>query len=178
MQQEAIDDSEIESAAAVASAALLALLDRLGLEHHVVEHAPVYTIAEALALGPVLDGAMSKNVFLRDGKGLRHFLLVLPHERRVDLAALAQALSVSKLSMGSPERLLRHLGITPGAVSVFAVVNDPRQTVQLIIDDSIWRAARIQAHPLRNTATVSLSHAALEGFLAHLGRTAQVMRIP
>jgi Ala-tRNA(Pro) deacylase len=173
MHTESSTEVEVES-----SERLLALLAGLGLDHQVVEHAPVFTIDDALALGPLIAGAMTKNVFLRDAKGLRHFLVVMPHDRRADLQALAHMLSASKLSMGSPERLLKHLGITPGAVSVFAVINDAGAAVQLIVDAAIWRAERIQAHPLRNTATVSLSHAALEAFLEHTAHPAQVMQVP
>lgn len=103
---------------------LLLLLNRNRLAYDIVEHEPGFTIAEALAATPEIGGVKTKNVFLRDAKGARHFLVIVPHDVRLDLAALAQTLASSKLSMGSPDRLLRHLGVTPGAVSVFALVND------------------------------------------------------
>jgi Ala-tRNA(Pro) deacylase len=154
---------------------LLQLLDRHGLRYDIAEHEPVFTIAEALAAAPDIDGFKTKNVFLRDAKGTRHFLAVVPHDVRLDLSALAATLGTSKLSMGSPDRLLRHLGVTPGAVSVFALVHDKGHAVELLVDERVWQAAKIQAHPLRNTATVAMSHESLVGFLALTGHSPRVM---
>jgi Ala-tRNA(Pro) deacylase len=164
--------------AAVAEDGLLDLFAQQGWEHEVVEHAAVFTIEEALAAVPKLDGIKTKNVFMRDGKGLRHLLAIVPHDRRVDMAELARQLPATKLSMGSPERLQRHLGVTPGAVSIFAVVNDREHLVELIVDETVWNAAKIQGHPLRNTATVVIGHDALAAFLAHTGHEPRVMRVP
>ncbi|MFC3110002.1 prolyl-tRNA synthetase associated domain-containing protein [Undibacterium arcticum] len=158
--------------------ALLPIFSQLDLDYQMVEHRPVFTIEEAMAAVPPIDGVKTKNVFLRDAKGNRHILVVVPHDRRVDLLALARVLPSTKLSMGSPERLQRHLGVTPGAVSVFSLVNDSAAAVELILDEEIWHAERVQGHPLRNTATVSISHAALATFLSHVGHRAVVMRVP
>ena len=154
---------------------LLLMLDSHGLPYEIAEHEPVFTIADALAAAPDIDGFKTKNVFLRDAKGARHFLAVVPHNVRLDLSALAATLGTSKLSMGSPDRLLRHLGVTPGAVSVFALVHDKARAVELLVDERVWQAATIQAHPLRNTATVAMSHAALEAFLALTGHAPHVL---
>jgi Ala-tRNA(Pro) deacylase len=158
--------------------ALLPVFAQLELDYQIVEHPAVYTIDEALALVPPLDGVKTKNVYIRDAKGTRHFLVVVPHDKRLDLAALASLLRSSKLSMGSAERLLSRLGVTPGAVSVFSLINDVAGMVELIIDDKIWRAERVQGHPLRNTATVSISHASLDTFLAHIRHRPTVMQVP
>jgi Ala-tRNA(Pro) deacylase len=117
-------------------------------------------------------------VFARDAKGSRHFLIIIPHDRRVDLVALAGTLSSTKLSMGSAERLERHLGVTPGAVSVFALVNDKDNAVELVIDEAIWAADEVQGHPLRNTATVSITHTSLATFLEQIGHTPRVIAVP
>jgi Ala-tRNA(Pro) deacylase len=158
--------------------ALLPVFARLELDYQMVEHPPVYTIEEALALVPPVDGVKTKNVYVRDAKGTRHFLVVVAHDKRLDLAALASVLRSSKLSMGSAERLQNRLGVTPGAVSVFSLANDTAGLVELIIDEKIWRAERVQGHPLRNTATVSISHASLETFLAHISHRPTVMQVP
>lgn len=149
-----------------------------GWECEAVEHAAVFTIEEALAAVPHLGGVKTKNVFVRDGKGQRHILVIVPHDRRVDMAELARQLPASKLSMASPERLQRHLGVTPGAVSIFAVINDRDNAVELVIDEAVWAAEKVQGHPLRNTATVAVPHAALVAFLAHTGHAPHVMRVP
>ena len=130
-----------------------------------VEHAPVFTIDEALAAVPHLGGVKTKNVFVRDGKGQRHILVIVPHDRRVDMAELGR-------------QLQRHLGVTPGAVSIFAVINDTQNAVEVVVDEAVWKADKVQGHPLRNTATLAVPHATLEAFLAHTGHTPRVMRVP
>jgi Ala-tRNA(Pro) deacylase len=154
------------------------LFAQQGWEYEAVEHAPVFTIEEALAAVPHLGGVKTKNVFVRDGKGQRHILVIVPHDRRVDMAELGRQLPASRLSMASPDRLQRHLGVTPGAVSIFAVINDSQNAVELVVDEAVWAAQKVQGHPLRNTATAAVSHATLEAFLAHTGHTPRVMRVP
>lgn len=156
---------------------LISCFDQLGLEYEQVEHEPVFTIEDALAATPHLEGIKTKNVFLRDAKGACHFLVIVPHDRRLDLAKLALALNVSKLSMGSPDRLLRYLGVTPGAVSVFALINEQEKAVELVVDEKIWNAARMQGHPLQNTSTVSVTHSSLERFLSHTGHEPRVIQM-
>jgi Ala-tRNA(Pro) deacylase len=160
-----------------ASDDLLLLLDRNQLPYEIVEHEPVFTIADALAATPEIGGIKTKNVFLRDAKGARHVLVIVPHDQRLDLAALARTLEASKLSMGSPDRLQRHLGVSPGAVSVFALVNDRDRAVELVVDQRVWRANKAQAHPLRNTATVAITHAALAAFLVLTGHSPRVVEL-
>lgn len=160
-----------------ASDDLLLLLDRNGLSYEIVEHEPVFTIEDALAATPEIAGIKTKNVFLRDAKGTRHFLVIVPHDVRLDLPALARTLDASKLSMGSADRLRRHLGVTPGAVSVFALVNDRDRTVELVFDQRVWQADKVQAHPLRNTATVAMARPGLEAFLALTGHSPRVIRV-
>lgn len=157
---------------------LLRLLSEHALAYDAVEHPPVFTIEEALAATPALPGIKTKNVFLRDAKGQRHFLVIVPHDRRLDLAKLAAALVTSKLSMASADRLLRHLGITPGAVSVFSLVNDRAQVVELVVDTAVWNADKIQGHPLTNTATLAVTPAALQRFLALTGHAVRVIAVP
>ena len=168
----------MDTSATAVEDGLLDLFSQQGWDCEAVEHAAVFTIEEALAAVPQLDGIKTKNVFVRDAKGLRHMLVIVPHDKRVDMAELAKQLPATKLSMGSPERLQRHLGVTPGAVSIFAVINDLDQAVELIVDEVIWQAEKIQGHPLRNTATVVVTHATLAAFLAHTGHVPRVMRVP
>ncbi|PHV25632.1 aminoacyl-tRNA deacylase [Janthinobacterium sp. BJB426] len=143
-----------------------------------VEHPAVHTIDEALVHVPAMPGLMVKNLFVRDEKGRRHFLVIVPFDKRIDLAALGRLLPASKLSMASPERLLLHLGITPGSVSLFALIHDNVQAVELVLDQVVWEADAVQAHPLRNTATVALSHATLVNFLAYTGHVPRILDVP
>ena len=156
---------------------LLLLLDRNELPYDIVEHVPVFTMSDALAATPERAGIKTKNVFLRDAKGTRHFLVIVPHDVRLDLSALAQKLGSSKLSMGSPDRLQRHLGVSPGAVSVFALVNDRSRAVELVFDERVWQSDKVQAHPLRNTATLAIDRHALAAFLALTGHEAKVFEL-
>ena len=141
------------------------------------EHAAVMTVEESERLVPKLPGAKTKNLFLRDKKGARHFLVTVPHALAVDLNALGAALGAGRLGFASAERLARHLGITPGSVSLLALVNDAAHAVEFVIDRSLWEAAAVQAHPLTNDATMVIPHADLERFLAATGHAARVIDV-
>ena len=142
------------------------------------EHAAVMTCEEADRLVPRLPGAKTKNLFLRDKKGLRHLLVSVPPDLAVDLNALGVVLGAGRLGFGSAERLSSRLGIEPGAVSLLALANDRAHAVEFVIDRALWAADAIQAHPLVNTATVILSHADLERFLAATGHVPRVVDVP
>jgi Ala-tRNA(Pro) deacylase len=141
-------------------------------------HPPVMTVAESERLVPPLPGAKTKNLFLRDRKGVRHFLVTVPHALAVDLAALGEALTAGRLGFASPDRLLRHLGVTPGSVSLLALVNDTAHAVEFVVDRTLWEAVAVQAHPLRNDATMVIAHADLERFLAATGHVPRVIDVP
>jgi Ala-tRNA(Pro) deacylase len=141
-------------------------------------HPPVMTVAESERLVPPLPGAKTKNLFLRDRKGARHFLVTVPHLRAVDLDALGEVLGAGRLGFASPDRLLRHLGIAPGSVSLLALVNDTARAVEFVIDLALWEAEAVQAHPLRNDATMVIVHADLERFLAATGHVPRVIEAP
>src|SRR5438128_9620416 len=157
-------------------------LETFLLEHQIqaqrYEHPPVMTVEESERLVPKLPGAKTKNLFLRDKKGSRHFLVTVPHDLAVDLAGLGGALGVGRLGFASPERLAKHLGITPGSVSLLALVNDGAAAVEFVIDRALWMAPAVQAHPLVNDATMVLAHADLERFLAATGHTPRIVDVP
>jgi Ala-tRNA(Pro) deacylase len=142
------------------------------------EHPAVMTCEESDRLVPPLPGAKTKNLFLRDRKGARHLLVSVPPERAVDLNALGAALRAGRLGFASPERLRKHLGITPGSVSLLALVNDRDGAVEFVIDASLWSASAVQAHPLVNDATMVIAHADLERFLAATGHAPRVVSVP
>jgi len=115
---------------------------------------------------------------LRDKKGQRHFLVSVPAEKRVDLKRLAEVLESTKLSFASPNRLKKHLGIDPGAVSLLAIINDHESAVEVFVDKEIWRADAFQYHPLVNTSTLTLKKDALKRFLEKEGHTCRVINVP
>ena len=125
---------------------------KISYERH--DHPAVFTVEESKRLSPELDGASTKNLFLRDKKGSRHSLVTVPEDKKVDLKTLSSALDSSRLSFASPERLKTHLGIEPGSVSLLAVLNDTEKNVEVFIDQEIWEDEAILCHPLVNTSTL------------------------
>jgi Ala-tRNA(Pro) deacylase len=156
---------------------LAAFFAQHGIEAQRFDHPPVMTVEESERLVPKLPGAKTKNLFLRNKKGDRHFLVTVPHDLVVDLSALGARLGAGRLGFASAERLLRHLGITPGSVSLLALVNDTAHAVEFVIDRRLWEVEAVHAHPLRNDATLVISHVALERFLDATGHAVRVLRI-
>src|SRR5207237_10923547 len=109
-----------------------------GIAARRVEHPPVMTVEESERLVPPLPGAKTKNLFLRNKKGDRHFLVTVPHDAAVDLNVLGEQLGAGRLGFASPERLMKHLGITPGAVSLLALVNDAAPAAGFVIARRGW----------------------------------------
>lgn len=143
-----------------------------------VDHPPVFTIDEVERLVPPLDGAATKNLFLRDKKGTRQALVVVGANKPVDLRALAASTGFERPSFGSADRLKRCLGIEPGSVSLLALVNDPGHAVEVFIDRDLWAAGAIHCHPLVNTATLSVRHDDVERFLAATGHAHRLVDVP
>lgn len=141
------------------------------------DHQPVFTCDEAERAVPPIAAAHTKNLFLRDKKGARHWLLVTLCSKAVDLKQVAEAIGGDKLSLGSPERLLTHLGVTPGAVTILALINDPTHAVELVVDEDVWQAPSIRAHPLVNTTTLALAQSDVRRFLRATGHEARVVRV-
>lgn len=152
------------------------LQNEIAYERH--DHPAVYTVEEAARLVPPLPAAKTKNLFLRDKKGKQHFLVVVPAEKRVDIKALSGVIGSNRLSFGSPERLKQYLGVEPGSVTLLAIFNDPNQSVQLVVDQSLWQADAFQFHPLVNTATLVISRGNLERFIAETGHKARILDVP
>ena len=142
------------------------------------EHRAVMTVAESESLALDLPGAKTKNLFLRDKKGSKYFLVTIPAALSVNLKQLGALLGVVGLSFASPERLLTYLGVTPGSVTMLGLVNDTDHNVQFVIDQALWDASAVQAHPLINTATMVVPHADLIRFLAATGHEPQIISVP
>lgn len=152
-------------------------LDENGIAYEWFDHPAVFTCDESAQLPP-MPGADTKNLFLREENTGAFFLVSVGHEKRVDLKALRHALGVRPLSFGSPEELLRHLGVLPGSVTLLGLLQDTEHAVVPVIDAPLWEHAAIRCHPLVNTASVVLPHAALERFLAKTGHSPKILEIP
>jgi Ala-tRNA(Pro) deacylase len=147
---------------------LLARLEELGIESSTVTHRPVFTVEEARAHRGELPGAHTKNLFVRDKKGVM-WLVVALEDREVDLTELARALGHKRFSFGSAERLMKFLGVIPGAVTPFGVINDHGGAVQVALDTGLNIADLWSFHPLDNGMTTTLRGEDMVRFLEAVG---------
>lgn len=156
---------------------LFARLDALGLAHRTVEHAPVFTVEEAKAHRGELPGHHIKNLFLRNKKE-EMWLVVALEDRAIDLKRLGEVLGAGRLSFGSPDRLRRTLGVEPGSVTPFAIVNDGERQVSLVLDSALRDGGPINAHPLTNTMTTVIAPADLQRFFSATGHEPRWLDFP
>jgi len=168
----------VHLAALMDTSQLLAFLDQHQIRYTFHEHVAVFTSQQARDLIEPLPGASAKNLFLRNKKGDRHFLLAVDDMKTVNLKTLAASRGISGLSLASPERLMTYLGITPGAVSLMALVNDPQGKVEVLIDEDLWSADALHAHPLVNTATLVIPLAGIQKFLTATNHSPKLIEIP
>ena len=152
---------------------LFAFLDELGIAHDTVTHPPLFTVEQSRELRGELPGGHTKNLFFKDKKK-RLFLVTCDEGRTVDLKALEKAIGSARLSFGKPDLLLEVLGVTPGAVTAFSLINDrgecPRVTFG--IDASLLEHDLIHCHPLHNEATTAISPEDLMRFVEACGHEA------
>src|SRR4051795_959521 len=139
--------------------AVTARLTELGVPFTSHHHPPVATVEEATAHWAGIEATHCKNLFLRNQKGTRHYLVVLTASKKADLKAVAEQIGDGKLSFASPERLMTHLGLTPGSVSPFGLINDREHAVHVVLDRDLKSADRLSFHPNINTVTFVVSAA-------------------
>lgn len=142
------------------------------------DHPPVYTVADVHRLTPDLPGTKTKNLFFRDSKNNRHFLVVVPGDDRIDMKALPGVLDSGRITFGSPARLKEYLGIEPGSVSLLAIINDPGHAVEVVVDDCLWTSEALQFHPLVNTSTLVITIDGVRRFLSATGHEPRITSIP
>ena len=157
--------------------AVAARLRELGIDYTRHEHPPVATVDEAEAHWAGIDATHCKNLFLRNQKGNRHYLVVLTASKRADLRAVADQIGDGKLSFASPERLMTHLGLTPGSVSPFGLINDRAHAVRVVLDRDFQTATRLSFHPNINTVTFAIAAADFKRFLETCGNPIQHVTI-
>ncbi|ORT48543.1 hypothetical protein ST37_17410 [Vibrio sp. qd031] len=141
-------------------------------EHHVsfrhYEHTAVFTVQQANQLDVNIPGLATKNLFLRDGKGKRHWLWVGADDDSLDLARLSQRLEVKRLSLASSERLATFLDSAPGRVSLLDMFKAQSQQVTLLVTPSVWSSESVQCHPFDNAVTLEINTAQLKPLLQKL----------
>ena len=144
---------------------VLQLLAELDISYDIYEHPPVPTVEEALPYWNKIDATHCKNLFFRNHKGNRHYLVILKHEQQLIIRDLEQRLKQGKISFASPRRMERYLGLSGGSVSLFGIINDSENHVHLFLDAELKSAKKISFHPNENTATIVIS---FESFLKFL----------
>lgn len=152
-------------------------LEKLGIPFTRFTHPPVFTVEEAERYWAEIPATHCKNLFLRNAKGSRHYLVVLGHAKKADLRALSARLGDDKLSFASPDRLMRFLHLTPGAVSPFGLIYDSARDVIVVIDDDLPGTNRIGFHPNVNTATIALPTADFLRFLEARGNVVRLVKM-
>ncbi|MBX3481284.1 MAG: prolyl-tRNA synthetase associated domain-containing protein [Caulobacter sp.] len=155
-------------------AELLAWLDSQGIAHATLDHPAVFRVGEGDEIKAALPGGHTKNLFLKDAKG-RLWLISALGETVIDLKRLHTVIGSARLSFGSAELMEECLGVTPGSVTAFALVNDPDQRVTFVLDAALAAADPVNFHPLTNTATTAVSQADFRRFLAALGRKPMIV---
>jgi Ala-tRNA(Pro) deacylase len=152
-------------------------LARLNIPYERHAHPPVFTSEAAAVHWAGLRAAAVKNLFLRNKKGDRHYLVILGIEKQADLRRLVTVIGDDRLSFASPERLMKYLGLTPGSVSPFGLIHDSGRAVQVMIDADLRGAERIIFHPNINSVSLVVSFADFERFLEARGNTVRYVRV-
>ncbi len=169
-------EAQLPSAAA-REAALCERLDKLGIAWTLHAHAPVFTVEEAKNLRGSLPGLHTKNLFLKDKSG-GLWLVVAREELRLDLNALAKNLSAPRFSFGKPELMVETLGIAPGAVTPFALMNDVSGRVAAVFDKAMMDGTILNFHPLRNDKTMAIAANDLLKFTEDTGHSPRLVELP
>jgi Ala-tRNA(Pro) deacylase len=147
---------------------LLALFDQLGIAHRTVGHAAVFRVGEGDEIKAALPGGHTKNLFLKDAKG-QLWLVSALQDARIDLKALPRTIGSARLSFGSAELMEETLGVTPGSVTAFGLINDAAHRVRFVLDAGLAASDPVNFHPLTNTATTAISQADFRRLLAAIG---------
>lgn len=155
---------------------LLSFLDALGIAHHTVDHSPVFTVAEADATKDALPGGHTKNLFLKSKKD--ELVLISAHQdTAVALNGLHRTLATGRFSFGKPDLLEDALGVTPGSVTAFALINDPDRRVRFVLDEALMAFDIVNFHPLRNDATTAIATKDLLKFVRALDREPEIVEL-
>jgi Ala-tRNA(Pro) deacylase len=161
---------------AATRAELLDYLAGLGIETTTTDHPPLFTVEQSQALRGEIPGGHSKNLFLKDKKG-RVFLVVTEESAAVDMKGLHRIIGSARLSFGKPELLEELLGVVPGSVTPFAVINDVGQQVEVVLDAGLMQHDMLNFHPLENNATTTIARDGLLTFLKATGHEPHIMNV-
>jgi|TARA_R110002072_G_scaffold203274_1_gene361269 Ala-tRNA(Pro) deacylase len=156
---------------------LLARLDALGIIHETYHHVPVFTVEEAQEHTGHIPGGHCKNLFLKDRNG-DLYLVVCLQETAVDLKAFRPLVGAKNLSFGKPDLLYDTLGVEPGSVTPFALINDTEQAVRVVLEEKMMTCEHLNYHPLINSMTTRITPVALDAFIRACGHQPRVLELP
>ena len=156
---------------------LYEILDRLQISYEYHEHPPLATIDDAKLHWKDYNSGRCKNIFVRNHKGDRHYLIILEHLAQLNIRDLEKRLKQGKLTFASDQRLLNHLGLEPGSVSPFGLINDIHNHVHLFIDERLNEFDRLAFHPNVNTATLVISRSDFMKFLNQTGNSYEFLQL-
>ena len=156
---------------------LYLLFEKLNIQFEYHEHPPLATIEDAKVHWKNYNSGRCKNIFFRNHKGNRHYLVILEHLRQLNIRDLEKQLKQGKLTFGSDQRLRKYLGVEPGSVSPFGLINDTEKHVHLFIDEKLNEFDRLTFHPNINTASLVISKTDFLKFLEYTGNTFEFIRL-
>jgi Ala-tRNA(Pro) deacylase len=156
---------------------LYELLEKLNIVFEYHEHPPLATIEDAKIHWKDYNSGRCKNIFFRNHKGNRHYLVVLEHLRQLNIKELEQRLRQGKLTFASDQRLKKYLGVEPGSVSPFGLINDRENHVHLFIDEKLNECERLAFHPNINTASLVVAKTDFLKFLSASGNSFEFIRM-
>ena len=158
-------------------AELFTFLKRLDIRVSTISHPPLFSVADSQVLRGEIEGGHTKNLFLKDKKD-NFFLVTVGEEAEVDLKQIHHLIGAAgRVSFGTPEALMQHLGVMPGAVTAFGLINDEKAAVKFVIDSALMEHATINAHPLTNDATTSIAAGDLLRFVRATGHEPFVLKV-
>jgi len=153
------------------------LLDKLSIPYKAYNHKPVFTIEDAENCWNNIEGVLCKNLFLRNQKGDKHFLVIVEAYKKLSMKLLDIEIGFGKLSFCSPERLLKYLKLSPGSVGPFGLINDVQHQVDLYIDIDLEKFEFINFHPNNNSCTITIKFQDLLKYLIYTGNKFQFINI-
>ena len=153
------------------------LFEKLAIQYEYHEHPPLATIEDAKIHWENYNSGRCKNIFFRNHKGNRHYLVILEHLRQLDIRDLEKRLKQGKLTFASDKRLKRYLGVEPGSVSPFGLINDSEKHVHLFIDEKLNEFDRLTFHPNINTSSLVISKSDFLKFLEYTGNTFEFIQL-
>jgi len=153
------------------------ILNELHIPFQEFPHEPVFTVEQAKAVYQNIPGGRCKNILLRDKKGNRHFLVIMPADKELDPSKIREKFSTSKLGGAQEYEVEKYLGVKPGAVSPFALINDLERHVEVLVDEDLFKEAEVHFHPNVNTASLLIKTEDLKKFLDGTGAKWQIIAL-